>query len=172
MTDRSDIIIDVKNLRKVYTIGSAPIVGYHFGAGNSEELKNMLKKSMLLMGGAGAAMAAAAQLLARPLSMIFVGYDAELLAMTVRAFRISTTAFIVVGMNIFSSSFFTALNNGAVSAAISFLRTFIFKLSAVLVLPLLLTIDGIWLADVTAEVCSFAVSMIFLLALRKRYRYM
>lgn len=155
-----------------YAIGSAPIVGYHFGAGNSEELKNMLKKSMILMGGAGAAMAAAAQLLARPLSMIFVGYDTELLAMTVRAFRISTTAFIVVGANIFSSSFFTALNNGAVSAAISFLRTFIFKLSAVLVLPLLLTIDGIWLADVTAEVCSFAVSMIFLVALRKRYRYL
>ena len=155
-----------------YAIGNAPIVGYHFGAGNSEELKNMLKKSMILMGGAGAAMAAAAQLLARPLSMIFVGYDTELLAMTVRAFRISTTAFIVVGANIFSSSFFTALNNGAVSAAISFLRTFIFKLSAVLVLPLLLTIDGIWLADVTAEVCSFAVSMIFLVALRKRYRYL
>ncbi len=155
-----------------YSIGSAPVVGYHYGAGNHEELKNLLRKSIFLMGTAGCSMVAIAQLLASPLSHIFVGYDGGLFAMTVHALRISSISFFIVGFNIFASSFFTALNNGGVSAAISFLRTFIFKLSAVLLLPLLLGLDGIWWAEVTAEVFAFALSAIFLFAKRKKYHYM
>lgn len=154
-----------------YSIGSAPVISYHYGAGNHTELKSLLHKSILLMGLIGAGMVIAAQLLAAPLSRVFVGYDPELFDMTLRALRIASSAFLILGFNVFASSFFTALNNGGVSAAISFLRTFIFKLSAVLLLPLLLDLDGIWLADVTAEVFAFVISALFLIAKRKKYHY-
>lgn len=154
-----------------YSIGSAPVVGYHYGAENHEELKGLLRKSILLMGVIGFCMVLVAQGLAAPLSKVFVGYDPELFNMTVRALRIASSAFLVVGFNIFASSFFTALNNGGVSAAISFLRTFIFKLSSVLILPLLLDLDGIWWSDVTAEIFAFVISVLFLAAKRKKYHY-
>lgn len=154
-----------------YSIGSAPIIGYHYGAGNHPELKNLLRKSILLMGTTGFGMLLVAELLARPLSLIFVGYDADLLTMTIHALRISSLAFFIVGFNIFASSFFTALNNGGISAAISFLRTFIFKLSAVWFLPLLFQLDGIWWAEVTAEIFAFFLSLIFLITKRKKYDY-
>lgn len=155
-----------------YTMGSAPVIGYHYGAANYGELKSLLRKSSAMTGGAGAAMVIIAQLLAVPLAKLFVGYDQALFDMTVHALRISTTAFVVVGFNIFASSFFTALNDGGVSAAISFLRTFIFKFAAVLILPVFFMLDGIWFADVTAEVFSFIVSLIFLFAKRNKYHYM
>ncbi|MCM1223781.1 MAG: MATE family efflux transporter, partial [Lachnospiraceae bacterium] len=145
---------------------------YHYGAGNHGELKNLLKKSNILMYVTGAAMVVAAQLLAVPLAKLFVGYNPALFDMTVRALRISTISFIIVGFNIFASSFFTALNDGGVSAAISFLRTFVFKMAAILILPILFRLDGIWLADVTAEIFAFIISMIFLFAKRKKYQYM
>ncbi len=154
-----------------YSIGCAPIVGSHYGAANHEELKNLLRKSLTLIGWTGCGMVVLAQLLAAPLGILFVGYDETLLAMTVRGFRISSLAFLIAGVNIYASSFFTALNNGAVSALISFLRTFVFKLSAVLVLPLLLKLDGIWLAEVAAEVFAFFLSAAFLAAKRKKYHY-
>lgn len=154
-----------------YSIGSAPVVGYHYGAGNHEELKGLLRKSILLMGVIGFCMVMVAQILAAPLSKVFVGYDPELFSMTVHAFRIASSAFLVVGFNIFAPSFFTALNNGGVSAAISFLRTFIFKLSAVLILPMLLDLDGIWWSDVTAEIFAFVISVLFLAVKRKKYHY-
>ena len=154
-----------------YSIGSAPVIGYHYGAGNHTELKSLLRKSILLMAVIGCGMVTAAQLLAAPLSRVFVGYDQELFQMTLRALRIASSAFLIMGFNVFASSFFTALNNGGVSAAISFLRTFIFKLSAVLILPMLLKLDGIWLADVTAEIFAFVISLIFLLTKRKKYHY-
>ncbi len=154
-----------------YSIGSGPIIGYHYGAGNHPELKNLLRKSIFLMGATGFGMLLIAELLARPLSLIFVGYDPGLLAMTVRALRIASLSFIIVGFNIFASSFFTALNNGGISAAISFLRTFIFKLSAVWFLPLLFQLDGIWWAEVTAEIFAFFLSLVFLITKRKKYNY-
>lgn len=155
-----------------YSMGSAPIVSYHYGAGNHGELQNLLRKSVILMGTIGGSMVVAAQFLAAPLSHIFVGYDRTLFEMTVHALRISTVSFLIVGFNIFASSFFTALNNGGVSAAISFLRTFIFKFAAVLILPVLLGLDGIWWADVTAEIFAFVISVIFLFSKRKKYHYM
>ena len=155
-----------------YAIGCAPIVSYHFGAGNRDELKNLLKKSVLLMGIGGLVMAGIAQALAIPMARLFVGYDDVLCQMTVHAFRISTLAFVLVGFNIFNSSFFTALNDGVVSALISFLRTFVFKLSAVLLLPMIWELDGIWWAGVTAEICAFGLGLAFLLGKRKKYHYM
>lgn len=154
-----------------FSIGSAPIVGFHFGAKNEDELKNMLRKGVTLVGTAGVVMAALSFGLAAPISRIFVGYDQMLMDMTVRAFRLTSLSFIVTGFNIFASSFFTALNNGAVSATISFLRTFVIKMSAVLLLPMLLQLDGIWWAEATAEVGAFLVSLAFLIAMRKKYHY-
>ena len=154
-----------------YSIGSAPIVSYHYGAGNRAELKNMLRKSVTLMVGAGICMAALAELLAVPLARLFVGYDQMLLDMTVHGFRIFSLSMLFAGFNIFSSSFFTALNNGGVSAALSFLRTFLFKLSAVLILPFFFDLDGIWLSAVAAELLAFAVSLFFILFKRKKYGY-
>ena len=155
-----------------YSMGCAPIISYHFGAGNHSELKNLLRKSSILMFAIGAAMVIAAQLLAVPLAKLFVGYNPVLLEMTIRALRISTVSFVVVGFNVFASSFFTALNDGGVSAAISFMRTFIFKMAAILFLPLIFKLDGIWFADVTAEAVAFAISLVFLLVKRKKYHYM
>lgn len=154
-----------------YSVGSAPIVGYHFGAQNRSELQNMLRKSIILMGTGGVILALAAQLLANPLAHLFVGYDAGLFAMTTHAFRLYSFAFLFMGFNIFASSFFTSLSNGGVSAAIAFLRTLVFQVAAVLILPILFELDGIWWAMTTAEVFAFVISGIFLLANRKRYGY-
>ena len=154
-----------------YSIGSAPVISFHYGALHYDELKSLLKKSVRLTAGAGVVLAALAYGLASPLAKIFVGYDAELLALTVHAFRLFCFSFLLSSFNIFASSFFTALNDGAVSAAISFLRTLVFQTSAVLLLPLLLKTDGIWLSNTVAEVCAFAISVIFLFAKRKKYQY-
>lgn len=154
-----------------YTIGTAPIVSYHYGAGNHKELKSMLRKSFLLMGGVGAAMVLIARTLAFPLSKIFVGYDPELLEMTIHAFEIFAYSFALAGISIFTSSFFTALNNGGVSAAIAFLRTLVFQMLSVLVLPLVLGLDGIWWAITVAELFAVVISVIFLFARRNKYHY-
>ncbi len=154
-----------------YAIGTAPIIGYHYGAGNHSELKNMLKKSLWLMSIAGIIMMALAQVLAGPLAKIFVGYDQELFEITRHAFQVFSFSFILAGINIFVSSFFTALNNGGVSAAVAFLRTLVFQMLSVLILPVFLGIDGIWLAITVAEVCAFFISVMFLLLKQKQYHY-
>ena len=155
-----------------YAIGTAPIIGYHYGADNHAELKSMLGKSMRIMILSGIVMMVLAQVLAMPLAKIFVSYDKELLDMTVHGLQIFAFAFILSGINIFASSFFTALNNGGVSAAISFLRTLVFQMLSVLLLPVIFGIDGIWLAVMVAEVMAFVVSMLFLFGMRNKYHYM
>lgn len=154
-----------------YSIGSAPIVSYHYGAQNHAELKNLFKKSLLLVCGAGIILTVLAEVFSGPLVGIFVSYDAGLFEMTRHGFRLYALAFLMMGVNVWGSAFFTALNNGAVSAAISFLRTLVFQVSAVLVLPLLLGVNGIWLAVVAAEALALAVTISFLVAKRKRYHY-
>ncbi len=155
-----------------YAVGSAPIVSFHFGAENHAELKSMLKKSAALTAAAGAILTVAAYLLAEPLAKVFVGYDAELLQMTVHAFRLFSLTFLISGFNIFISSFFTALNNGAISAAVSFLRTLVFQMLAVLILPDLFGVDGVWWSIAAAEIPAFAVSLAFLFGKREKYHYM
>ena len=154
-----------------YAIGSAPIIGYHYGAINHSELKNMLKKSIIIMSISGVIMTLLAQALALPIAKVFVGYDEGLFDMTVHAFRVFSFSFILAGINIFASSFFTALNNGAVSAAISFLRTLIFQSTAVIVLPMIWELDGIWLSITVAEVFALIISVTFLAAKKKKYNY-
>lgn len=154
-----------------YAIGSAPIIGYHYGAINHSELKNMLKKSIIIMSISGVIMTLLAQALALPIAKVFVGYDEGLFDMTVHAFRVFSFSFILAGINIFASSFFTALNNGAVSAVISFLRTLIFQSTAVIVLPMIWELDGIWLSITVAEVFALIISVTFLAAKKKKYNY-
>ncbi len=154
-----------------YSIGSAPIVSYHYGAQNHSEMRNMLKKGIILMLSTGVVMTVLAYILAPVISKIFVGYDSELCEFTIRAFRIYSPAFLLCGFNIMTSSFFTALNNGAISALVSFLRTLVFQLINVLLFPLIFDSDGIWLAMLSAEILSFIVSAIFLAAKRKKYGY-
>ncbi len=154
-----------------YAIGCAPITGYHFGARNHNELKNMLRKSSFLSAVSGVVLTILAILLSSPLAKLFVGYDKELYELTRHAFRLFAYSFLLAGFNIFTSSFFTALNNGAVSAAISFMRTLIFQTSSVLILPIFLGVDGIWWAITVAEFFAFILSLIFLFAKRKKYNY-
>lgn len=154
-----------------YSIGTAPVIGYNYGACNTDELKSLRKKSFIIIGSASIIMLAASQLLAAPLAGIFVGYDAELLALTARGFRIFSILFLFAGVNIFGSSMFTALNNGLISALISFLRTLVFQISAVLILPLILKVDGIWTSAVVAELASFIITIIFIITKRKKYGY-
>ena len=155
-----------------YSIGCAPIVGFHYGAQNYAELKNMLKKSVLLMCASGAVLTLLARLLAAPLAKLFVGYDEGLYTLTCHAFRLFSFAFLFAGFNIFASSFFTALGNGLISAAISFLRTLVLQTASVLILPLIFDVDGIWYAITVAEVFATLISVIFLFAKRKKYHYM
>ncbi len=155
-----------------YAIGCAPIVGYHYGAQNDSELKNMLKKSTILMGGSGIVLTALAMALSASLSKIFVGYDEGLYSLTMHAFKLFSFSFLLAGFNIFVSSFFTALNNGGISATVSFLRTLVFQTASVIILPIFFDIDGIWWAITVAEVFAFIISLTFLIAKRKKYRYM
>ena len=154
-----------------YSIGTAPIVGYHDGARNCAELHGLLHKSLGMIGLFGLLMVAAAQLLAVPLARLFVGYDAGLLELTVNGFRIFALSFLFMGFAIFGSGFFTALNDGITSAIISFLRTLVFQVAAVQLLPRLLGIQGIWWSIVVAEVMAVVLAGIFLLVKRRRYGY-
>ncbi len=154
-----------------YSMGTAPIVSYHYGADNQEELQSLRKKSLVIVGAFSLVMFVLAEVLARPLSLIFSSYDQGLLDMTVRAFFIYSFSFLFAGFGIWSSAFFTALNNGLVSALLSTLRTMVFQLGAVLILPLFLELDGIWLSIVAAELLAVVVGVVFLVALRKKYNY-
>ncbi len=154
-----------------YSIGTAPIIGYHYGAGNKEELKCLLKRSLILIGITAIVMTGLAEILSEILASIFVSYDIELLQMTTIAIRLFSLSFIVSGFNIFASSFFTALNSGSVSATISFLRTLVFQVAAIIILPLLFGINGIWFAVVIAEILALIVSIAFLICNRKKYKY-
>ena len=154
-----------------YSIGSAPIVSYHYGANNHSELKNMFRKSLSLIGLWGIGLFAVAQVVTTPLAKLFVGYDAELFEMTRHGFRIYFISFLINGFNIYGSAFFTALNNGMISAAISFLRTLLFQLAAVLILPFFFGINGIWSAVTVAELGTLCVTVMFFIRQRKRYHY-
>ena len=154
-----------------YSIGTAPIVSYHFGAANTDELKSIFKKSLVIIGACSVVMLALGELLARPLSQMFVGYDEGLFNMTVRGFYIYSFSFLFSGIAIWGSGFFTALNNGLVSAIISFLRTLVFQIAAVLILPIFFDLDGIWLSIVVAEVMATVVTAFFLIIKRGKYKY-
>lgn len=154
-----------------YSIGVAPVIGYHYGAQNHSELKNLLRKSLIILGIFGTAMTVSAELSAVPLANIFVGYDKGLAEMTISGFRIFALSFVFMGYAIFASGFFTALSDGVISAIISFLRTFIFQCAAVMLLPLIWEIDGIWISIVVAEVAAVIISAVFIVAKRKKYKY-
>ena len=154
-----------------FAMGTGPIVSYHYGAKNEDELKGLFRKSFTLVGGTGLFMVAASQLLAAPLVDVFVGYDPALAAMTLHGFRIYALSFLVCGFNIYGSAFFTALNNGKVSALISFMRTLVFETSTVMLLPLVWGIDGVWSAIIVAEACALVLTAFFLVYLRKPYGY-
>ena len=154
-----------------YSIGSAPIISFHFGAENREELKNMFRKSYLLMAVWGIAMALAAYLLAGPLAKLFVGYDRQLCELTVHAMRLHCLAFLFTGANIFTSSLFTALNDGTVSAAVSFARSMVLQIATVLLLPGLMGPDGLWLAALATDTCALVINICVLAGNRKKYGY-
>ena len=154
-----------------YAVGTAPIVGFHFGAANKAELRSILKKSLVIIAVNAVLMFAAGELLARPLSLLFVSYDGELLAMTAHAFAIFSFSFLLSGFSIFGSSYFTALNDGLTSALISFLRTLVFQVVAVLLFPLIWELDGIWFSIVAAEIMALVTTALFLLGKRKKYGY-
>lgn len=154
-----------------FSVGAAPVIGYHSGAGNYDELKGLLKKSIIITGVFAILMFAASQVFARPLSVMFVGYDGDLLSMTLHAFFIFAFSFLFAGFAIFGSAFFTALGEGLTSALISFLRALVFQVAAVLLLPLIWGLNGIWFSIVAAEIAAVIVSTLFLAGKRKKYHY-
>lgn len=154
-----------------FCVGSAPIISYHYGADNNSELRNLLGMSLVIILVFSVLMSAVSILLANPLSDIFVGYDKELFDMTVRGFIIYCFSFLLAGFNIFGSSFFTALNNGMVSAVISFLRTLLFQVLSVIILPIFFKLDGIWLSIIAAELLSLIVVFVFIKKMQPKYKY-
>ena len=154
-----------------YSIGTAPVISYHNGAGNHKELKGILKKSLILLTFGSVLMLVAAELLARPLALIFVSYSESLMEMTVYGFRIFAFSFLFMGFAIFGSGFFTALNDGLTSALISFLRSLVFQIGAVLLLPMIWELDGVWISVVVADLMAVILSFIFMAVKRKKYHY-
>jgi putative MATE family efflux protein len=154
-----------------YSVGSSPVISYHYGAGNTDEIKSLKTKSLVLVAVAAGVMTMLAEVLAYPLAKLFVGYDEALFKMTARGFMLYSLSYLVMGFNVFGSSFFTALNNGGVSAIISFARTFFFQMLAVWFLPMAIGLDGIWLAVVAAELASILVTVFFFALMKSRYKY-
>ena len=154
-----------------YISGVAPIISFHYGAENHMELKSLLRKSLVLVFGCSCLMFLLSQLLARPISSVYAGYDRELMQMSIHGFRLFAGNFLFAGLSIFLSSFFTALNNGLLSAILSFSRVFLFQIPAVLLLPCLWDLDGIWLSVGLAECLNVLLGSCFLLKNKKRYRY-
>ena len=154
-----------------YSVGVAPVIGFHFGADNKKELRSILKKSLVIISVSSALMLAAGEGLAYPLSVFFVGYDKGLLELTLEGFRVFSFSFLFAGFAIFGSSFFTALNDGLTSAVMSFLRTAVFQVAAVLLLPLVLNTDGIWWSVVVAELAAASLSVVFIAVKKKKYKY-
>lgn len=154
-----------------YSIGVAPVFGFHYGAQNHGEMRSLLKKSFWIIGITSLVMLVLSLVLARPLAKIFVGYDQTLCDLTVRAFMINAFSLMFVGLAIFSSSFFTALSDGLISAIIAFLRTLVFQIAAVMLLPLVFGVDGIWASVIAAEFAACALGIVFIIAKRKKYGY-
>lgn len=155
-----------------FSVGTAPIIGYNYGAQNTDEMKSVFKKSLLFYAGSAVVLTGLAEALATPLALVFVGYDPALTELTVTAIRIFSTSFIISGFNIYASAFFTALGNGVVSATISTARTLVFQIVAVYAIPLIFGLNGIWSATVFAELLSLAFSVAFIIRYRKKYGYM
>lgn len=154
-----------------YAIGIAPVIGYNYGSRNNDELKNVFKKSLFIMAVFGAGLTLLAVGFSHPLAKLFVGYDESLFIMTKNALRIYSIGFVIMGFCIFGSAFFTALGNGIVSALISFLRTFIFQIAAVIILPMILDLTGIWLSVPVSELFAFLITIFFFAKMRKKYGY-
>ncbi len=154
-----------------YSIGSAPLIGYHYGANNIDELKNLFKKSLKLLGTTGIILTSLAELFAVPLVNLFASYDVEFFNLTLHGFRIFCLAFIFMGINVWGSALFTALSNGLISAVISFVRTLVFELLTVLILPIFLDVDGIWMSVLVAELCALVMTTLFFVKKRKQYQY-
>ena len=155
-----------------FSMGSGPIISYHYGAANHPELQNVFRKSMVIISVSSLVMVTASELLSRPLAMAFVGYSPELLEMTVHGFRLFALSYLFCGFGIYGSAFFTALCNGAISALLSFLRSFLFRGGLVLLMPLVLDLDGIWLAVVAADGLGALVAIAFLIGKRNKYHYL
>ena len=154
-----------------YSFGVAPVISFHYGAGDHSELKNLRKKSFVIVIGTGLVLTGLAELLAGPLAGLFVGYDPALMEMTRHGFAVYSLSFLFMGINMFGSSFFTALNNGLISAVISFARAFLFQTAAILVLPALFGLDGVWVSILVAELLSLGLTAGFLLTRQKHYHY-
>ncbi len=154
-----------------YSIGSAPIVGYNYGAKNDKELQNIFRKSLGILFGASAIITVASVFLAGPIANIYVGYDKNLFELTVMAFRLFATSYLIIGYNIYASAFFTALNNGLISAIISFMRTLLFQIVCVFALPLIFGKSAIWFSITVAEACAFIMSAVFIFTQNKKYHY-
>ena len=154
-----------------YSIGTTPIVGYNYGAENKDGIKNLLKKSLIIILMCALILTGLAEMLSGTLSKIFVGYNKELLDLTTKAIRIFSLSFIISGFNVFASSFFTGLNNGIVSGSISFLRTFVFQIIMIFTLPLIFNINGIWMAVIFAEMLALCVSFMFFAKNKAKYEY-
>ena len=154
-----------------YNMGISQVISYNFGAGDKVELKSLLHKSLVIVGVSGVLMTTASEITANGISRIFVGYDESLCALTSHATGIYMLSFLICGFNMFVSAWFTALNNGVVSAAAAFVRTLVFELASVFVLPAFLGIEGIWHSVNVAEILALILSVVLLAAFRKRYGY-
>ena len=154
-----------------YSSAVAPIESYNYGAQNNKELKNVLIKSLIITSILSVSMFIISFTLAEPFSFIFANGSDTLLKITTNGMRIYSIAFLFIGLSIYISTFFTALNNGLISALIAFLRTLVFQIVFVFVFPLFLGKYGIFFAILAAEIMSILLAITFLLIYKKKYRY-
>ena len=154
-----------------YSIGSAPIVSFHFGAKNDAEIKSILEKSFVIILSFAVGMFTVSNILVAPMSKIFTGYDTELFLMTCHAMKLFSFSFLFAGFSIYISAFFTALNDGVSSALVSFLRTMVFQLASVLILPLIWELNGIWISVALGELLATCFAFVMLKVKKQKYNY-
>ncbi len=154
-----------------FGIGCAPIISFQYGAKNTAELRNLFRKCFTIIAAMGALLTVLALLVARPIALLFVGYDEGVTELTTHALSIYSWVFLICGFSLFGSAFFTALNNGIISAIISFLRTLVFEVASILILPTFFGEMGLWSAILVAEVMSLIITVSFVVGFRKTYGY-
>ncbi len=165
------VLMFASSLYTGYSYGVAPMVSYYYGEGNHEKLKKLVGTSFRVIAFISIMTVAASFALTRPLVSVFARPDNPVYDLAVTGNRICTIALCFIGYNIFASGMFTALSNGVVSAVLAFSRSFVFMLAAMIVLPLLFGVNGIWLATPAAELMALALSAFMLRKYRKRYEY-
>ena len=165
------VLMFTSSLFSGYSYGVAPMIRFYYVEQNHKKLKSLIDTSLKVIAGISLASFALSIGVTKPLVSVFTSPDNPVYGLAVSGNRLCSIALLFIGFNIFSSSMFTALNNGAVSAVLAFTRSFVFMVICLLLLPFLLRVAGIWLANPLAELMAAALGLAMFIKYKNRYGY-